>query len=117
MTVFLQVDYVTPAPVLDLPVIHWEPAVNLADHGLQVTKHLRTQRSALGVRKWRKEDFNLHKRPVFSPPKIGDLVCLNQLPKGKGILLGVQPVGAEGDQATQWMCPCGWCTQLSKPGK
>ena len=101
----------------DLNVIHWEPPANLADSGLQVTKLLRTQRSALGVRKWRKENFNLHKRPGFSLSKIGDLVCLNNLPKGKGILLGVQPVGAEGDQATQWMCPCGWRCRVSKPAK
>ena len=80
-------------------VIHWESAANLADSDLQVTGFLRTQRSAVGLGRWEKQQ----QRPGFSLPKIGDLVCLSNLPKGKGLLLGVQPVEAEDREATQWM--------------
>ena len=110
-------NYVTPSPVQGLPVVHWQAAVNLADQGLQATGKLRTQRSYLGVKRWRKEDFNLHSKPGFKLPKIGDLVCANQLPKGKGILVGVQPLGAVGSEPTMWMCPCGLLTALDKPSK
>ena len=103
--------------MVDHSVIHWEPAANLADSQLQVTGHLRKQRRAVGLGRWEKRHFNLNKRPGFTLPKIGDLVCLNNLPKGKGLLLGVQPVGAEGSEATRWMCPCGWSCRVSKPAK
>ena len=117
LTFSLQAEYVTPTLMENHNVIHWEAAANLADSGLQVTGLLRTQRSAVGLGKWKKHHFNHHKRPGFSFPKIGDLVCLNNLPKGKGLLLGVPPVGAEGSQATQWMCPCGWRHRVSNPAK
>ena len=71
----------------------------------------------MGTRQWEKADFNCHYKPGFRMPRVGDLVCSNQMPKGKAILVGVQPLGAVGSEATMWMCPCGWLTPLAKPDK
>ena len=100
-------------------VIHWEPAADLAGRNLQVTGQLRLQRNCtpVGFGKWEKRHFSCHKRPGFTLPKIGDLMCLNNLPKGKNLLLGVQPLGAEGTDPTWWMCPCGWTCRVGKPAR
>ena len=92
--------------------VHWEAAKDLAARGLQVTGLLREQKNCTPVRfsRWEKRHFSKNKRPGFTLPKLGDLISLNHLPKGKNLLLGVQPLGAEDSTATLWMCPCGWTT-------
>ena len=100
-------------------VVHWEPVSDLAGRGLQFTGQLRLQRNCrpVGFGKWEKKHFSRNKLPGFTLPKLGDLICLNSLPKGKNLLLGVQPLGTEGTEPTWWMCPCGWTTKVGANGR
>ena len=93
-------------------IVHWEAASDLAGRGLQVTGEMRQQKNCtpVGFSRWEKRHFSKNKRPGFTLPQIGDLISLNTLPKGKNLLLGVQPLGAEDTVPTLWMCPCGWTT-------
>ena len=94
--------------------VHWEAARDLAARGYQVTGEQREQSNCTPVRfsRWEKKHFSNHKKPWFVLPKLGDLISVNHLPKGKNLLLGVQPLGALDNKPTLWMCPCGWTTPV-----
>ena len=83
-------------------VVHWEAARDLAARGYQVTGEMREQSNCTPVRfsRWEKKHFSKNKLPGFTLPQIGDLFSLNHLPKGKNLLLGVQPLGAEDSTPT-----------------
>ena len=99
--------------------VHWEAARDLAARGDQVTGEMREQQNCTPVRfaRWEKRHFSNNKKPWFVLPKLGDLVSVTHLPKGKNLLLGVKPLGALGSVATMWMCPCGWTCRVSEPAK
>ena len=111
----LKVENTTPAPVVGWDEVYEKGAEDLAARGYEVTGEMREQQNCTPVRfaRWEKRHFSNHKKPWFVLPKLGDLVSVSHLPKGKNLLLGVKPLGAPGSEATMWMCPCGWLTPVS----